>query len=386
MCTNLDFIMKKLKKTERVIIVGAGNRGKELLKHLQENDAAYLECFFDNDTTKTGKLINGVEIRKPYRAKEKDILYILAIDSIQIRNDLQKQLEELGIRTANMLMYYCRDYEYMSTLDEKFYPEEIQEMYYEFFDKKMNWQNPVTYNEKINWEKINIRDERRTRLADKLLVKDWVREQIGEKYVTKLYGVWDNVEEIEFDSLPNAFALKLNNGSGRNIIVKDKSQMNWDETRKKLNIWLKQKYGYTTLELHYNDIIPKIICEEYLDGVAENVYDYNIYCFHGEPAYIWCIKGSHRPGCKASFYTKRWEMLPFSFGYPRDNILAPRPEKLDEMLELSRILCKDFKHVRVDWYNLPDGRVLFGEMTFATWAGLAKWEPEEYDIIFGNMI
>lgn len=78
--------------------------------------------------------------------------------------------------------------------------------------------------------------------------------------------------------------------------------------------------------------------------------------------------------------------MPFSYGYPRDDIPAPRPEKLEEMLELSRILSKDFEHVRVDWYNLPDGRVLFGEMTFATWAGLAQWRPEEYDLIFGSLI
>lgn len=79
-------------------------------------------------------------------------------------------------------------------------------------------------------------------------------------------------------------------------------------------------------------------------------------------------------------------MQPFSFLYPKDNVLAPKPEKLDKMLELSEILCKDFQHVRVDWYNLPDGRVLFGEMTFSSASGLAWWTPEEYDTVFGNMI
>lgn len=79
-------------------------------------------------------------------------------------------------------------------------------------------------------------------------------------------------------------------------------------------------------------------------------------------------------------------MQPFSYGCPKDPVIAPKPEKLDEMLELSKILCKDFKHVRVDWYNLPDGRVLFGEMTFSAWSGLCKFYPEEYDNIFGNLI
>ena len=153
-----------------------------------------------------------------------------------------------------------------------------------------------------------------------------------------------------------------------------------------LNEWKVHNFAFESYELHYKDIIPKIVCEEYLEGVAENVYDYNIYCFHGEPEYIWCIRESHRPGCRASFYNKEWEMQPFSYGYPKDPVLAPRPEKLEEMLELSKILCKEFQHVRVDWYNLPDGRVVFGEMTFSTWGGLMHFEPKEYDIVFGRLI
>ena len=132
--------------------------------------------------------------------------------------------------------------------------------------------------------------------------------------------------------------------------------------------------------------MPKIICEEYLEGLADYIYDYNIYCFHGEPMYIWCIKGSHKPECQASFYNKKWEMQEFSYGYPKDPVLAPKPAGLEEMLELSRILCRDFEHIRVDWYNLPDGRVLFGEMTFSTWSGLMHFIPEEYDEIFGKLI
>lgn len=386
MSRNLYFVVKKAEKADEVVIVGAGYRGGELLSHLQENVDVSIKCFFDNDETKIGESIYNIKVDRPYKAEENNVLYIIAVDSSLVRHQLQDQLEKLGISSDDIIMYCIRDYEYMSALNEKFYQDQLQAIYYECFGKEINWQNPVTYNEKVNWEKLNIKDERRTRLADKLLVKDWIREQIGEKYLTKLYGVWDKAEDIDFEALPNAFVLKANNGSGRNIIVKDKSQINQEEVRKQLNLWMKETYGYMTLELHYINIVPKIICEEYLEGVAENVYDYNIYCFHGEPEYIWCIKGSHRPGCQASFYTREWEMMPFSYGYPRDNTPAPQPQKLEEMLELSRILSKDFEHVRVDWYNLPDGRVLFGEMTFATWAGLQKWEPEEYDVVFGRMI
>ena len=308
-------------------------------------------------------------------------------DAEKYRKDFYIQLQELGINKKDIITYYYyRDYDYLRNLDEKYYQDEIEAMYYEKFGERMNWQNPVSYNEKINCEKLKVKDNRRTQLADKYLVREWIKDQIGEKYLTKLYGVWEDANDINFDRLPNQFVFKLNNGSGRNIIVKDKEKIDKVQVCQQLNEWKVHNFAFESYELHYKDIIPKIVCEEYLEGVAENVYDYNIYCFHGEPEYIWCIRESHRPGCRASFYNKEWEMQPFSYGYPKDPVLAPRPEKLEEMLELSKILCKEFQHVRVDWYNLPDGRVVFGEMTFSTWGGLMHFEPKEYDIVFGRLI
>ena len=119
-----------------------------------------------------------------------------------------------------MYFYNVRNYDYISSLDEKDYRNEIQAMYYEHFSRKINWQNPSTYTEIINWEKVNVRDKRRTELADKYLARKWVGDKIGDEHLTKIYGVWDNANEIKFDELPNAFVLKLNNGSGYNIIVK----------------------------------------------------------------------------------------------------------------------------------------------------------------------
>lgn len=385
MNTSLNCIYKRIQEVDEIVIVGAGYRGKELWNHLTEVGAS-ITFFFDNNATPES-VIENIKVISPCKVEEKNCVYIIAVDAVASRRELRSQLLELGIKKED-IMTYCqrRDYDYLSNLDERYYQDEIQAMYYEKFGKKINWQNPVTYNEKINWEKINVKDERRTRLADKYLVRDWVEEQIGEQHLTKLYDVWDDAEEIDFDVLPNAFALKLNNGSNRNIIVRDKSKVDYEEIRKKLNAWKECNFAYGGYEFHYRDIVPKILCEEYMEGVAENIYDYNIYCFHGEPMYIWCIKGSHKPDCRASFYNKDWEMQPFSYGYPKDPVVAPRPEKLEEMLELSRVLCKDFEHVRVDWYNLPDGRVIFGEMTFSTWAGLKHWEPEEYDAVFGKLI
>lgn len=384
---SLEYVLEKARAAEKTIIVGAGTRGKELLKNLSGYEDISVWAFFDNDTNLIGQSIDDVEIMKPCKVEGDIVVYVIAVDSPEARRVLCFQLEGLGVERENIITYYFyRDYDYKSRLDESCYEDEIKQMYYETFGKKINWLNPITYNEKINWEKLNVKDERRTRLADKFLVREWIKNQIGEKYLTELYGVWNDASEIDFDKLPDRFALKLNNGSGRNVIVKDKKTIDPFKIRQRLKVWEKNNFAFESFELHYRDIVPKIICEEYLEGVAESVYDYNIFCFHGEPMYIWCIKRSHRPGCQASFYNKDWEMQPFSYGYPKDPVPAPKPNKLDEMLELSRILCKEFPHVRVDWYNLPDGRLLFGEMTFSTWSGLKHFEPEEYDLLFGKLI
>ena len=384
---SLNYVLKKAEKADEVIIVGAGNRGKELYEQFRKNSAIIVKSFFDNDDMLIGNRIDNVEIMKPFKDANEKVLYVIAVDSSIIRKELHSQLMDLKISADNIITYYFfRDYDYLSNLDEKDYKEELQDMYFEFMGREMNWQTPRTYTEKINWEKLYARDARKTKLVDKYLVREWVRERIGEEHLTRLYGVWDDADDINFDILPDAFVLKANNGSGRNIVVKDKAQIDRQQVCRQLHEWKNNNIAYKLLEYQYKDVIPKVICEEYLEGVAESVYDYNIFCFHGEPVYIWCIKGSHKPDCKASFYTKEWEMMPFSFGYPKDNVVAPKPDKLEEMLALSRVLSRDFQHVRVDWYNLPDGRVLFGEMTFSTWGGLQRIEPYEYDIKLGELI
>lgn len=379
-------ILRRCRKTEKNIIVGAGKTGKDLYNLLYKQNIIVYN-FFDNDQKKIGDRIDNVEIVPLQKIEDKNCLYIIAIYCPDARQALYVQLQELGINTGNIIAYApVLNDEYISQLDEEDYQDTISSLFFSVFGREMDWENPRTYNEKICWEKLNVKDPRRTRLADKYLVRDWVKEQIGEEHLVRYYGVWDDANDINFNELPSRFVLKTNHASSTNIIVKDKSKLDIPKTINQLNYWKRLNYAYNCLELHYKDIEPKIICEEYLEGLAEAVYDYNIYCFNGEPKYIWCIKGSHKPDCRASFYDLNWQMQPFSYGYPKDEILAPRPEKLDEMLRLSRILCKDFNHVRVDWYSMPDGRVLFGEMTFATWGGHKRFIPEEYDEYFGNLI
>jgi len=381
---NFKTILNK-KSNCKLVIVGAGNQGKKLILKLKAHNIQ-VGHIMDNDTSKVGQKIEGVLVMDIQKFEDESI-YIITPASEEIRHKLVSQLCSIGVNESYIIEF--DEYEYYKavyTLGKC--QEELGELYRSEFGKEIDWENPKRYTEILNWEKLNVNDPLKTMLADKVRVRDWVKEKIGEKYLIKRFYEWDRVDDIDFDILPDQFVLKLNNGSGRNIIVEDKSKFDITEAKRLLTEWISQNYAFCNggYEIQYKDIVPKIVCEEYLEGVATTVYDYNIYCFHDVPKYIWCIKGSHRPGCMASFYDTDWNMQEFSFGYPKDPVVAPRPEKLEEMLSLSKILCKGFKHVRVDWYNLPDGRVLFGEMTFTTWSGLRRFEPDKYDEFFGKLI
>lgn len=370
----------------KIVVVGAGKYGRELAGALIDNGRD-VKCFFDNKKDMQGLVIYGIPVVKPANLEEKDVKYVVSVNDSLVRYQLKEQMMRLGIRKDDTLCYFphkCIDYH--AELHSEQYKMAIENMFVEEFGRPLDWKNPQTYNEKINWEKINLHDDRRTLLADKNLVRAWVAEKIGEEHLTKHYGVWEHPEEIDFNRLPDKFVLKANNGSGRNILVTEKENIDRAKTIIELKYWMDSNYMFEAFEMHYGDIKPCIIAEEYLDGMAETLYDYNIFCFHGEPKYVWCIKGSHRPECTATFYDTDWNMQPFSYGYPLDVYPAPKPEKLEEMLKLTRVLCKDFKHVRVDWYMMPDGRLLFGEMTFQTWGGLRRFIPEKYDKILGDLI
>ena len=381
-------LLEKTEQVEHIVIVGAGAIGKLVQERLRTKNKM-AECYFDNDETINGTVINGVRVCRPYKLDEKS-LYIIAGNNPNNRLEMKQQLLDLGIDETEIVQFFLetRNYEDKSKLSDGEIKNILSDMYYERFWKDLDWENPQTYTEKLNWEKLYARDRRKGKLADKYQVREYIKEKIGEEYLTKLYGVWSKAEDIDFSLLPDSFVLKINNGSGRNIIVKDKSKIDEKEVKKQLDNWLKDNFYYIGFEYQYKNIEPQIICEEYLEGLAESLYDYDVYCFHGEPEYIWCINGSHRKGCKASFYNKDWVMQPFSFGYPLDEKTAPKPEKLDQILELSRILAEGFEHVRVDWYQVPTSKhgILFSELTFTTWSGLNRFWPDDYDEKMGSLI
>lgn len=265
--------------------------------------------------------------------------------------------------------------------------EVIKRHFKKAFGRKLNLDNPIRFNEKIQWLKLNWYDPLATKCADKYEVRSFVQERIGDKYLNDLYGVYDSVDEIDIDGLPDAFVLKATHGSGWNIICKDKNSMNWDKELKKMKRWLKTNYYWGTREWVYRDIKPRAICERYLSGENGNPPDdYKIFCFNGEPKIIRVIYDRFTPNHGVNHYDVKWNLINIEWGKRLHNCkMVEKPKTLDVMLDLSKRLAKGFPHVRCDWYNIKD-RIVFGELTFFPANGMKKIDPEEFEIEMGSWL
>lgn len=259
--------------------------------------------------------------------------------------------------------------------DEKY----IKRQYKSRTGKILDLQNPTLYNEKVQYTKLYFRDKRIKVLVDKYGVREFVKNTIGEKYLTKLYGVYDNVDEIPFDKLPEKFVIKLTNGSGYNIICENKTKKKIKIIKNRFKKWLKVDFYMLGREWAYKDVKNRIICEEFLESDEPyGLNDYKVFCFNGEPKMIQ-VDYARFTEHKRNLYTPNWEFIDERVAYENDpNAEISKPKNLSEMLDCASKLSKGFPHVRVDFYSINE-RLVFGEMTFYHGAGYLHFENENFE-------
>lgn len=262
----------------------------------------------------------------------------------------------------------------------------------------INLKNPRLFTEKIQWLKIYDCTPIKTRLADKIAVREWVKEKIGQKYLKKLYGIYEKYEDIDFSKLPEEFVIKTNHGCNMQLLVieggkPDKSQ------KERFNNFLKINYAYKSgYEMQYKDIKPLIFTEEYIKNfhpLCQNssdfsdyrpeLFEYLIFCFNGEPKLILFASGKRTDKICCTMFDTQWNNLHFNYGGYLHEDPVPEPKNFDKMLDIARTLSKDFKFVRVDLHNV-EGKIYFGEMTFTPASGYMKFRPLKYDRILGGML
>ncbi|MBO7119862.1 MAG: hypothetical protein J6W03_06050 [Bacteroidaceae bacterium] len=256
---------------------------------------------------------------------------------------------------------------------------------------RLNLDNPQTLDEKIQKLKLESyeTDPLIIQCADKYAVRSYVEKQGCSDILVPLIAAYDKVEDIEWDKLPNAFAMKWNFGSGTNIICPDKSKLDIEEAKRKMKKWRKEKNWYLYLsEMQYKSIPPKIVVEAYLKpehGVQPD--DYKLYCFNGEPKFILLCTGREFGRPKFYFFDEGWNLARIN----RDSKAAPegftypRPNCFDKLMESARTLSAPFKFVRADFYVVGD-KVYFGELTFTPEAGIDAHRLYETDLMFGKLL
>ena len=273
---------------------------------------------------------------------------------------------------------------FLQFLPNKLY---IQLYYILTIHKICNFKNPKTYNEKLQWLKLNDKNPLYPKIVDKYEVKKYIADKIGEEYVIPLLGVWDKFDDIDFNKLPDRFVLKCTHDCGSTVVVKNKNEMDKQKVKSKIEKYLYTDFYCIAREWAYKNVKPRIIAEAYMeDSKYKELRDYKFFCFDGVPKIMGIYMGRTNGKTKVSFFDMDKKFL----GLYSGKILAAEkeielPVNFEKMKELSRILSKDFKHVRVDFYEV-DEKIYFGELTLYHNGGFAKFNPEKWDRILGEYI
>lgn len=297
-----------------------------------------------------------------------------------LRREHERDVERLSARADEAIYLHYKH------LAPDQYAQAVADWYRLRTGETLDLENPRTFNEKIQWLKIFDATPLKRQLVDKLRVRDWVAAQIGEDYLIPLLGCWDRFADIDFDALPDRFALKANHGSGWNVIVKDKRTFDRAEARRRFDRWMRLDFAFCKgLELDYHGVPPKILAEAFIENAGGQLYDYKVWCFGGKPQFVMFLadRGTH---LKMANFDLDWKLLPFVYGYPQYAKPVPRPPNLDELLALAEKMARGFPFARVDFYRLDDGSLKFGEMTFTPYSGVCNWDPPEWNLKLGAQI
>lgn len=263
--------------------------------------------------------------------------------------------------------------------------------------KRLNLHNPKNFNEKLQWLKLYDRNPLYTVMVDKVKAKEYVASKIGDEYIIPTLGVWDNADEVDFDSLPSRFVIKCNHNSGKGMyICHDKSKIDETKVREELRRGLNENYFLHGREWPYKDVPRRIIAEQYLedgnisdntDSFVGNLRDYKFFCFNGEPRLCEVIS-DRAIDERIDFYDLEWNRI---VGLIDDDVVCnsacdiPRPQSFKNMCDCARILSANIPFSRIDFYDI-NGRAYWGEITFFPSSGFDSFKPDEWNRKVGDWL
>lgn len=282
-----------------------------------------------------------------------------------MKHETRKRIFYLFVRFHKILLW----------IPDKLY---LKILYYIYLGKKLNLDKPSNFTEKMQWLKIYDRKDIYHNYVDKYLVRGVIKEKIGEEYLVPMIGVYDNINEIDWNELPKQFVLKATHTSGNVIVCKNKEELDIQQSKQKLEKWLKREYFSTFREWPYKNLKPRIICETFLSDDGEVPLDYKILCLNGEPEIIMLHKGRFEEHF-IEYYDKDWNKLNiYSADYSYVSSVSEKPDNLDELLKIARILSEGLIQSRIDLYYV-NKKVYFSEITFFSGAGFNRFYPDSFD-------
>lgn len=295
--------------------------------------------------------------------------------------NIKKKIKRIVPRS----IVWSREYQTRAKRANMTYAEVEQELDRRFkkvFGRKINWENPTTYNEKLNVAKLYDSTPLKSELTDKIKVVKWVKKQVGtELNFISLIATFNSIDEIDFSKLSEKYVIKMNNDSGSVFVQDGTKKITKDLIASYKYYYQKRNYAFNSYEMQYKTIQPKIMIEK---NMGSSIRDYKFQCFDGKA--VSCRVDFDRFGNHTrNFYNKNWELLPYNKGnyqnYPKS---IKKPKNFEKMWKLAEKLSKDFDQVRVDFYDI-DNKVYFGEMTFTNGSGFEKFNPEKIDLNMGKL-
>lgn len=258
------------------------------------------------------------------------------------------------------------------------------------YGEKMNWNNPTSFEEKLLWLKVYGNEELQKKVVDKIDVRQYIIDKIGERYLIPVLWQGESPKEIPYSLLPDQFVIKCTHGSHCNILVKNKKDIDILSINKQLDKWLKRSWYWYGREWPYKDLKPRIIIEKYMTNHGEDIRDYKFFCFAGKAEFCQVISDRFANETM-DFFDTNWNQLEIQrinakgIAYPRSNEKLLKPQCYEQMVEIANILSKDFKFARIDLYAI-NGKVFFGEITFFPADGLCRFLPLNYNRYLGDKI
>ena len=328
-----------------------------------------------------------------FSTKNKDGHKILKILGIKIKVKDVKSLEKKFLDSRWRIKELTRNYQFFWANIDKYSTEQriwyLSEVFYRLVGYIRNFKKPRSLNEKLNWMKFNYFDPITQKIVDKYEFKSYIKEKLGEGFTIPLLGAYEDVNDINFDSLPNQFVIKttIGNGGIGCDLIKDKSKLNIDKLKYRYNNLMQEWHSpyYQSFQPAFKNIRPRVIIEEYMPIREGKALEYKMFCFHGEVKFclIECDYFGKSP--KRAIYDKDFNELPFTIRKLPKKTLEQKPETFDTMVKLAEKLSVNFPFVRVDFYDIK-GKIYLSELTFNSGAGFSVFTPVEWDYKLGEFL